>query len=336
MVPSPKEPRMAGWSHRYAKINGLDVHYVEQGTGPLVVLLHGFPHTWFSWRHQIGPIADAGFRVVAPDMRGMGQTSGPSDHREYVPDRIVADVTGLLDHLGAEKAVFSGLDFGLFAAYDLAYHHPERIAAIIGLENPFITPSTEPPLTIAARQGRKHFNHIHYFTAEPGAADRDLAAAPREFLRKLFYALSSDYHYLDVWRKPSGTTYIDALPETPPLPWTWLTETELEFYVADYSRSGFTGGLNWYRAMDLCWEYRKPYAGRKKNPVPFYFIGSEQDVDLEAWHGDDPLNHLGDHYDDLRAVRMIERAGHMMQMEKSGETTAAMLEFLAAGRNEWV
>ncbi|GAA0586334.1 alpha/beta fold hydrolase [Actinomadura livida] len=321
---------MVNRSHRYAKINGLDVHYVEAGQGPLVVLLHGFPHLWFSWRHQIGPIAEAGFRVVAPDMRGMGDTSGPAEPREYGVDRIVGDLVGLLDHLGEEKAVFSGLDFGLFAAYDLAYHHPERIAAIIGLENPFITPSEEPPLTLAARQAGRHFNHIHYFSA-PGVADRDLDAAPGEFLRKLFYALSSDYHYLDVWRKPPGTSYIDALPETPPLPWPWLTEAELEFYVAAYSRSGFTGALNWYRAMDLSWEYRKSYAGRK-NPVPFYFIGSEQDADLEGWHGRDPLTKLARHHEDVRDVRMIKNAGHMMQMEKPAETTAAMLEFLTTGR----
>ncbi|MEU6744900.1 alpha/beta hydrolase [Spirillospora sp. NPDC046719] len=323
---------MAGWTHRYARINGLDVHYVEQGEGPLVVLLHGFPHLWFSWRHQIGPIADAGFRVVAPDMRGMGGTSGPDDPREYGVEHIVGDVAGLLDHLGAERAAFSGLDFGLFAAYDLAYHHPERVAAIIGLENPFFTPSEESPLTLAARQAKRHFNHIHYF-AEPGVADRDLGAAPREFLRKVFYALSSDYHYLDVWRKPPGTTYIDALPETPALPWPWLTDLELEFYVDAYSRSGFTGGLNWYRAMDLSWEYRKSYAGRK-NPAPFYFIGSEQDADLEGWHGDDPLDRLHEHHEDVRDVRMLKDAGHMMQMERPEETTATMLEFLARS-GEW-
>ncbi|TDC53176.1 alpha/beta hydrolase [Actinomadura sp. KC345] len=317
---------MADWSHRYAKINGLDVHYVEEGEGPPVVLLHGFPHTWFSWRHQIGPLAEAGFRVVAPDMRGMGETTGPDDHREYGVDRIVGDLVGLLDHLDAEKAVFSGLDFGLFSAYDLAYHHPERVAAVIALENPFFTPSRESPLTLAARQAEKHFNHIHYFS-EPGSADRDLAAAPREFLRKVFYALSSDYHYLDVWKQPPGTTYIDALPETPPLPWNWLTETELEFYVSSYSRSGFTGGLNWYRAMDLSWEYRKSY-GERKNPAPYYFIGSEQDADLEGWHGSDPLSRLERHHADVRDVRMLKDAGHMMQMEKPAETTAVMLEFL--------
>ncbi|MBE1532900.1 alpha/beta fold hydrolase [Actinomadura algeriensis] len=318
---------MAGWSHRYARINDLDVHYVEQGEGPLVVLLHGFPHLWYSWRHQIGPIAGAGFRVVAPDMRGMGRTSGPADHREYGVDRIVGDLVGLLDHLGEDRAIFSGLDFGLFAAYDLAHHHPERVAALIALENPFFTPSRESPLTLAARQAERHFNHIHYFAA-PGVADRDLAAAPRDFLRKVFYALSSDYHYLDVWKKPPGTSYIDALPEAPPLPWTWLTEPELEFYVAEYSHSGFTGGLNWYRAMDLSWEHRKSYEGRRTT-VPYYFLGSEQDADLEGWHGDDPLNRLADHHADVRNVRMIESAGHMMQMEKPAETTAAMLEFLA-------
>lgn len=319
---------MGNWTHQYASINGLDMHYVEQGEGPLVVLLHGFPHLWFSWHHQIGPIAEAGYRVVAPDMRGMGETSGPEDHHEYDVDRIVGDLVGLLDHLGERQAIFSGLDFGLFAAYDLAQHHPERMAALIGLENPFFTPDTKSPLTRAAKHARTNFNHIHYFQ-EPGAADAHLAAAPREFLRKVFYALSSDYHYLDVWKNPPGTTYLDALPETPALPWSWLNELELEIYVGAYSRSGFTGGLNWYRAMDLCWQYRQSY-GNRKNPVPFFFLGSDHDVDLAAWHGDDPLNEITNHHADLRDVRMLSNAGHMMQLEKPAETTAAMLEFLAA------
>lgn len=324
---------MANWDHRYAHINGLDVHYVEQGEGPLVILCHGFPHTWFSWRHQIPAIAAAGWRVVAPDMRGMGQTSAPADPAAYDVPHTMGDLVGLLDHLGEEKAVFIGLDFGLFAVYDLAYHHPERMTAIVGLENPAWPHKPEiSPLREAAEWAKNHFVHIHYF--EPyGPADEALNAAPREFLQKVFYSLSGDYHFLDVWKHPPGTPYLEAMPEPPPLPWSWLTELELEFFVSDYARSGFTGGLNWYRAMDIRWEQRRKFEG-VKNPVPFYFIGSENDVDLEAWHGDDPLGDIARQYSDVRGIRMLPKAGHMVQMEKPAEVNAAILEFLATLKND--
>ena len=319
---------MANWAHRYAHINGIDVHYVEEGQGPLVVLCHGFPHIWFSWRHQIPAIAAAGWRVVAPDMRGMGQTEAPADPAAYDVDHTVGDLVGLLDHLGEERAVFIGLDFGLFAIYDLAYRHPERVAAIIGLENPAWPHNPEiSPLREAEAWAKNHFVHIHYF--EPyGPADAALNAAPREFLQKVFYALSGDYHYLDVWKHPPGTAYLDALPETPPLPWPWLSELELEFFVSEYSRSGFTGGLNWYRAMDLRWQQRRRFEG-VKNPVPFYFIGSENDVDLEAWHGPDPLGDIHRQYSDVRGIAMLPHAGHLMQMEKPREVNELILNFLA-------
>lgn len=322
---------MADWTHRYASIKGLKVHYVEQGEGPLVVLCHGFPHTWFSWRHQIAPIARAGWRVVAPDMRGMGQTDAPADFAAYDCVHTVGDLTGLLDHLGEEKAVFVGLDFGILAIYDLAYRHPERLRAIIGLENPAWPDRPDvKPLAEAAEWAKNHFVHIHYF-AKPGLADAHLDAAPREFLRKVFWALSGAYHYLDVWKHPPEATYLEALPETPPLPWSWLSELELEFFVSDYARSGFTGGLNWYRAMDLRWDQRAPFRG-KKNPVPFFFIGSQHDVDLEAWHGPDPLGDIPNQYADVRAVEMVSGAGHLMQMEKPVEVTALVLRFLASLR----
>lgn len=318
---------MPGWTHHYAHINGLRVHYVEQGTGPLVVLCHGFPHTWFSWHRQLEPIAAAGWRVVALDMRGMGQTEGPTDHHAYDCDHTVGDLVGLLDHLGEEKAVFVGLDFGIFAIYDLAYRHPERLTAIIGLENPHFPDRPDcTPLEEAAEWAKDHFVHIHYF-AEPGVADPALDAAPREFLSRVFYALSADYHYLDVWKHPPGTTYLDALPEAPALPWKWLSELELEFIVSDYARSGFTGGLNWYRAMDLRWHQRAPYRGLKCR-VPFFFIGSEHDVDLEAWHGPDPVAEIHNQYEDVRRIEMIPDAGHLMQLEQSDRVTGLILEYL--------
>lgn len=319
---------MSEWTHRYARLNGIRMHYVEQGTGPLVVLCHGFPHLWFSWRHQIPVLAAAGWRVVAPDMRGMGQTDAPAQPADYDVDHTVGDLIALLDHLGESSAVFSGLDFGAFATYDLAFRSPERVRAIIALENPVAPHNPQiSPLREAAEWAQKHFVHIHYFVP-PGPADAALARAPREFLTRLFYALSGDYHYLDVWKHPPGTAYLDALPQAPPLPWPWLTELEMEFYVSEYTRTGFTGGLNWYRAMDLRWAQRRRFEG-VRNPAPFFFIGSERDCDLEAWHGQDPLSALREQYVDVRGVAMLAHAGHMMQMERPGEVNACMLRFLA-------
>jgi pimeloyl-ACP methyl ester carboxylesterase len=319
---------VAEWRHRWAEVNGLNIHYVEQGEGPLVVLAHGFPHTWFSWRHQIPAIAAAGFRVVAFDQRGMGQTSAPADPALYDVQHTMGDLVGLLDHLGEDKAVFAGLDFGLFAIYDLAYHQPERMAAIIGLGNPaWPHDPTRSPLTEAREMAQSHFYHIHYFVDRPGVAEAALDAEPREFLKRVFYALSGDYHYIDVWKHPPGTPYLDALPEAPPLPWPWLSELELEVFVNDYARSGFRGGLNWYRAMDLRWEHRRQFEGTP-NPVPFYFLASENDTDVEAFHGQDPLGQLASQYSQLRRVEVLPKAGHMLQMERAPEVSALMVEFL--------
>lgn len=312
--------------HRTARINGIDVHFVEQGQGPAILLLHGFPHTWASWRHQIEPLAAAGFRVVAPDLRGMGATSAPKDVESYRADVIVADLVGLLDELGIERAVVSGLDFGLCAAYDLAYLHPDRVTATIGLENPFVTPTSRPPLAGAAWMAKKHFFHIDWFV-QPGSA-AILNADPADFLQRLFFALSGDFHFIDVWQHPPGTSYPDALPPAPPLPWSWLSQPEFDEYVRAYTASGFDGGLNWYRAMDINWEFRKQFEG-KRSSAPFYFIGSENDTDLEAFHGVDPLSQLDRFYEDVRAVRMVPKAGHMMQLERADDVTKLMVEFLA-------
>lgn len=161
------------WRHGWAEVNGLTMHYVEQGQGPLLILAHGFPHTWFSWHRQIPALAAAGWRVVAPDLRGMGDTSAPADPALYDVPHTVGDLTGLLDHLGEERAVFAGLDFGLFSIYDLAYTQPGKVAAIIGLNNPaWPHDPARSPLTEAAQMGQRHFYHIDYFTARPGVGPR--------------------------------------------------------------------------------------------------------------------------------------------------------------------
>jgi len=309
------------------------MHYVEQGQGVPVILCHGFPHLWFSWRHQIPALAAAGWRVIAPDMRGMGQTSAPAEIEAYGVDPIVNDLLGLLDHIGAPRAVFAGLDFGAFAVYDLALRAPERVIAVIGLENPAAPHNPDvPPLVEYAQMAKEHFLHIEYFR-EPGIADTALNAVPREFLHKVFYALSGDYQMAEVFRHPPGISYLEALPEPPPLPWPWLDALEMEYFVSEYSRTGFTGGLNYYRAMDLKWQQRKPFAG-VQSQVPAFFIGSERDIDLELFHGDDPISLMRKQFPDLRDLAMIPHAGHLVQMERPLQVNHYLLKFLHSLRGE--
>lgn len=315
------------WSHHYASINGINMHYVEQGEGIPIILCHGFPHLWFSWHRQIPALAAAGFRVIAPDMRGMGATDAPQDFNAYGVDSITADLLGLLDHIGEDRAVFSGLDFGAFAVYDLAMAYPEKVIAVIGLENPAAPHNPDvAPLTEYKAMGEEHFLHIEYFR-EPGRADRELAAQPRKFLQKVFWSLSGEVDFFKTFEHPPGTSYIDAMEEPPALPWRWLSELELEVFIEAYSRSGFTGGLNWYRSMDLKWQQRKVFEG-KQSPVPAYFIGSEHDVDLEGFHGDDPISLMRAQFPDLRRVEMIPKAGHMVQLEASDAVNELMVSCL--------
>ncbi|WP_372797651.1 alpha/beta fold hydrolase [Litorivivens sp.] len=315
-------------SHHHATINGIHTHWVEAGKGTPLVLCHGFPHLWFSWHRQIKALSEGGYRVIAPDMRGMGQTEAPPDKEAYGVAAITGDLLGLLDHLSVEKAVFAGLDFGAFAIYDLAHLHPERVLAVIGLENPAAPHNPEvPPLTEYAEMAKEHFLHIEYFR-EVGPADRDLAAEPRLFLQKVFWALSGEGDYFATWKYPPSATYIEAMNEAPPLPWPWLSELEFEFFHSEYARTGFTGGLNWYRAMDIKWQERKALEG-KQSPVPAYFLGSEFDVDLEGFHGDDPISLMRAQFPDLRRVEMIPGAGHLVQLEKSEEVNRILLDYLA-------
>ncbi len=321
-------------AHRVVHRDGVRLHYVVQeppGDGaPLgtVVLLHGFPHFWFTWHRMIPVLAEAGWRVIAPDLRGMGHSDAPAEVTAYAPREVVDDVLAVCDDAGADRVVLVGFDFGAGVAYDTCHLEPGRVRAVIGMENPFMgTAGSVSPLEGSAAMAEKHFLHLHYF-AQPGVAEADLAGREREFLTRVFWALSADYHYLDVWQHPPGTTYLEALPQAPPLPWAWLSVEEMDIYEAEYARTGFAGPLQWYRAMDVSWAARKGFE-RQTNPVPFYFLYSEHDPDLEGFHGREPLAKLGRYHDDVRQVRSVPRAGHLMHLEATEDTHRELLACLA-------
>ena len=319
--------------HHHVDSGGVRLHYVTAGEAVrgTVVLLHGFPHFWFAWHRMIPVLVEAGWRVIAPDLRGMGGSDAPADVAAYAPREVVDDVIAVVDDAdgaGAEPVVLVGFDFGAGVAYDTCHLEPERVRAVIGMENPFMgTAGSVPPLEGSAMIAEKHFLHLNYF-AEPGVAEADLAGREREFLTRVFWALSADYHYLDVWQHPPGSTYLEALPEAPPLPWPWFSLEEMDTYEAEYARTGFAGPLQWYRAMDVSWHARKGFE-RQTNPVPYYFLYSEHDPDLEGFHGREPLTKLGRYHDDVRMVRGITApAGHLMHLEATDETHREILACL--------
>ena len=305
-----------------------------------VVLVHGFPHFWFTWHRMIPVLVEAGWRVIAPDLRGMGGSDAPADVEAYAPREVVDDLFAVVDdalahtHVNAhpdaaqEKVVLVGFDFGAGVVYDACHLEPGRVRAVIGMENPFMgTAGSISPLEGSAMIAEKHFLHLHYF-AQPGVAEVDLQGRERDFLSRVFWALSADFHYLDVWQHPPGTMYLDALPAAPPLPWGWLSVEEMDIYEKEYSRTGFAGPLQWYRAMDVAWNARKGFE-RQTNPVPYYFIYSEHDPDLEGFHGREPLAKLGRYHDDVRQVRSVPRAGHLMHLEATEDMHREILACLS-------
>ncbi|MFE2994049.1 alpha/beta fold hydrolase [Nocardia sp. NPDC059246] len=301
-------------THRTIDTGEVRMHVADQGEGFPVVFCHGFPHTWFMWHHQLDAVAAAGYRALAPDLRGYGRTEAPADPEAYTNAAVIGDLMALLDDIGAERAVFVGLDFGAQLVWELSLRAPERVAAAMVLNNPFAPRPPRAPSAFWTKAAERHFLHLSYFQT-PGIADAELAADPRGFLARVYYSLSGDYHYLDTWKNPPGLGYLDVLPQAPALPWPWLSEAEFDTLVQDFERTGFTGGLNWYRNLDRNWELTAAYADAKVE-VPTFFLYGQNDPDMEGFSGRDPLATLRANVPDLREVVEVPAAGHLVQLER--------------------
>lgn len=304
---------------------GVRMHVAERGSGQPVIFCHGFPHTGHIWHRQLAAVAAAGYHALAPDLRGAGRTEAPADPAAYTNRAVIGDLTALLDDLDAERAVFVGLDFGAALLWELAQRVPERVRAVIVLNNPYTPRPPRPPSQLWAKAAQRHFLHLDYFQ-RPGVADRELDAAPREFLARVYYALSGDYRYLDTWRHPPGVGYLDVLPQAPELPWPWLSRAEFDTLAAEFERTGFTGGLNWYRNFDRNWELTAGLDPVVR--VPAYFVYGENDPDMAGFSGRDPLGVMRAYVPDLRAVTMLPGAGHLLPLERGDEVNAAIVGHL--------
>ncbi|MDE2563485.1 MAG: alpha/beta hydrolase [Sphingomonadales bacterium] len=302
------------------------------GEGPLVVMVHGFPESWYSWRHQIGPVAEAGFTVCAIDVRGYGGSDKPHEVPAYSLEHIVSDVVGVAHALSPRApAILVGHDWGAPIVWNSALTNPDRFRAVAGLSVPFAG-VPQRPFTEVFREhftSRGRFFYQEYFQ-QPGVAEAEAEADPRAFVRRMMYSISGDVPEGDYWDKPAGATFLDGLPDvTDPegLP-GWLSDTDLSFYAAEFKASGFRGPLNRYRNHEADYEWLQGWQG-KRIESPALFIGGSRDPATTLF---------GAVADPVAMMRMfaprveghvLEGCGHWTQQERPAEVNALLLDWLA-------
>ncbi|KAL9237700.1 hypothetical protein vseg_012220 [Gypsophila vaccaria] len=296
--------------HRSLKINGIRMHVAEKGpeTGPTILFLHGFPELWYTWRHQMMSLSSLGYRAIAPDMRGYGGTDAPKESDKYTYGHIVGDLVALIDELGINKVLLVGHDWGAMIAWWFCLFRPDRVTALVNTSVAFSPriPVGPPPLDkLCALYGADYYmcrfqkpGEMEAEVAEAGGAD--------SLLRKVFPYRTPGPLFL-----PKGKAFKD-LPSYP----TWFTDEDIAYYRDTFNRTGFTGGFNYYRAINLNWEVTAPWTGAQvKVPVKFivgdldltyYMPGVKDYINSGQMKKDVPL---------LQEVIILPGVGHFLQEE---------------------
>jgi pimeloyl-ACP methyl ester carboxylesterase len=316
-------------AQRTVDTNGIRMHVAEAGRGPLVVLCHGFPESWYSWRHQLVALAAAGYHAVAPDMRGYGQTDAPAAIEAYTLLHLVGDIVGLVAALGEKTAVVAGHDWGAPVAWHAALLRPDVFRAVIALSVPFRPRGSTRPTTAMPQTDEAMFYQLYFQT--PGVAEAELGRDPRATIRRLLYTGSGNLPtrgdatgLAGMVRRGGGFLEQTVDPESLPV---WLTDADVAFYASEYARTGFRGGLNWYRNIDRNWELLAPYAGGLVN-VPALYVAGDRDLVVRFPGMDQLIPNLSKFVPQLRRTVMLPGCGHWTQQERAAEVNAAVLEFL--------
>jgi pimeloyl-ACP methyl ester carboxylesterase len=299
-----------------------------EGSGPLVVMVHGFPESWYSWRHQIGPIAQAGFTACAIDVRGYGGSGKPFPVEAYAMEHIVGDVANLVEALSpGERATLIGHDWGAPIVWNTALTRPDRIKAVAGLSVPYLGIPTrsfrEMFEAVFTSQGK--FFYQAYFQ-EPGVAEAELEKDVRDSLRRFYYAISGEG--ADHWPndKAHGDPLLKGLPDPDPFP-AWLTPADLDYFVGEFEASGFRGPLNRYRNHDADFAWLQGFKGRKIEQ-PSLFIGGERDLVLSMLGRGDLVAMMKAEMTDLRGADILPGCGHWTQQERPAEVNERLLAWL--------
>lgn len=314
--------------HRFIETNGIRMHIAEKGQGPLVILCHGFPECWYSWHHQIDALAAAGYRVVAPDQRGYGQTDRPEPIESYHILNLTADIVGLVHALGEKQATIVGHDWGAPVAWTCAAIRPDVFPALVVLSVPFFGYDWSDPIPT---EGMKHLAGDGWFYQlyfqDPGRAEAELEADVRLTMRKFLYGLSGNPPPGERWNflfgKDSGV--LDSTVDPKVLP-DWLTAADLDVFVQTFEKTGFRGGLNWYRNLDRMWALTRCMCGTKIRQ-PSLFVAGELDVTMAMYRAQ--FDTMERNMPGLTRKIVLPETGHWIQQERPSEVNTLLLEFLA-------
>ena len=326
LYPAVDDP--LGFRHHHVQTNGIDLHYVEEGEGPLVILLHGFPYLWYMWRHQIRALAAGGYRVVAPDIRGFGQSDCPAEAESCDMLHCVADLVGLMRELGEGAAVVIGHDLGAWVAYAAAQMRPDLFRALAMLNTPVTPREAQRPsdtwALLASKTGKRFYQQYFQQRVE---AEAVMNADVRRTLLSTYYSISGDAVGAERWRLFIGhdETFLDTVSNPQQLP-TWLPEEAMDYYASEYARNGFAAPLSHYGARDRNWEQSAFLEGLKLMQ-PSLFIGGAADPAAPLFMPN--YDKLESHLPGLRNKVLLEGVGHSAAEERPEAVNELLLRFLA-------
>jgi pimeloyl-ACP methyl ester carboxylesterase len=314
-------------THRFIETNGIRMHIAERGKGPLVVFTHGFPELWYSWRYQLVALARTGFHAVAPDQRGYGQTDRPEPIAAYDIFQLTGDIVGLVNALGEDRAVIIGHDWGSVVAYHCALFRPDLFPAVALLSVPFLprVGGKIPPTEIMKKiYGEEIFYQVYF--QEPGKAEADMEDDIRRTMLSTLFSLSGSASPEKRWRyvyhKSERLLDTYLLPEKPP---EWLAEKDITYFVHEFQRTGFRGGLNWYRNMDRNWALT-PFLEGAKLRQPTLFLAGDLDPVIRMYRK--PVESLEMSVPHLKGKVILPGVGHWVNQERPEEVNRLLVEFL--------
>jgi len=318
-------------THRQVATNGISLHVAEAGSGPAVLLCHGFPECWYSWRHQIDDLVEAGYRVLVPDQRGYGRSDAPDRVEDYDIFHLVGDLVGLLDTAEVEDAVVIGHDWGAIAAWHAALFRPDRFRAVAGLSVPCARRPAAAPMHIFRDAFGDRFSYMLWFQ-EVGPAEAELDADVRETVWRTLGAMTrSDdaaEELVRVASLPADAGWFAMLGERPEKLPEWLDGSDVDVFADTLGAGGFRGPLNWYRNLDRNWELTSPWQGAKVT-VPALFVGGSADPVVSMMMAP-AVQALPEVVPGLRDSVIIDGAGHWVQQERPDEVSAALVSFLGS------